>query len=103
LLGRGTEDEARALGTGIDAGISDPVLRIQEGYDLLGDLVHITSYNSATVGSGTVLDEKAIREWWDNFKVTETKWNTSAARRSPRPHLMRARRGLIRVMILFLT
>ena len=78
LLGRETEDEVRALGTGIDAGISDPVLRIQQGYDLLGDLVDVRSYNNATVGSGTVLNE-VFRQYDDWGDLTAEYQNTTEA------------------------
>ena len=78
LLGRETEDEVRQLGTGIDSGISSPVLRIQQGYDLLGNVVHITSYSSATVGKGTVLNE-VFRQYDDWGDLTAEYQNTTEA------------------------
>ena len=78
LLGRETEDEVRQLGTGIDSGISSPVLRIQQGYDLLGNVVDITSYSSATVGKGTVLNE-VFRQYDDWGDLTAEYQNTTEA------------------------
>ena len=52
-LGRVTADRVTTLGTGTDG----TVRRIETAYDVRGLVDRITSYDNATVGSGTVLNE----------------------------------------------
>jgi YD repeat-containing protein len=52
-LGRLTQDRVTTLGTGIDSALR----RIGRGYEVRGMLARITSYDNATVGSGSVVNE----------------------------------------------
>ena len=52
-LGRQTQDRATTLGTGVDGGVR----RISTTFEVRGMRQKITSYNSETVGSGSVVNE----------------------------------------------
>ncbi len=52
-LGRRTDDRITALGTGVD----NAVLRISQSYEVRGLTQNVTSYDSATVGSGNVVND----------------------------------------------
>ena len=54
-LGRVTHDRVTTLGTGVDG----TVRRVSTTYDIRGLREKITSYDNATVGSGTVINELA--------------------------------------------
>jgi RHS repeat-associated protein len=53
LLGRRTQDCVTAHGSGVDI----TVLRIQMAYEVRGMLSRVTSYDNATVGSGSVVND----------------------------------------------
>ena len=53
LLGRLTQDAVTTLGSGVDG----TVRRIGRSYDVRGMLQNVTSYNSATIGSGAVVND----------------------------------------------
>ena len=55
-LGRLVHDRVTALGSGVDNG----VLRISRQYEVRGMLSKVTSYDNATVGSGSVVNEVAM-------------------------------------------
>jgi len=55
-LGRRTDDCVTTAGTGVDA----TVLRISESYEVRGMPATVTSYNNATPGSGTAVNEVAF-------------------------------------------
>lgn len=52
-LGRLIHDRVTTLGSGVDGSVR----RISTAYDVIGNVKIITSYNSATVGSGNVVNE----------------------------------------------
>jgi len=52
-LGRPAQDRVTTLGTGAD----ERVRRIEQGFDVRGNLARITSFDNATVGSGNVVNE----------------------------------------------
>ena len=53
LLGRTTQDRVTTVGTGIDT----TVLRIASTYEVRGMVTGVTSYDNATVGSGSVVND----------------------------------------------
>ncbi|MBS0206921.1 MAG: RHS repeat-associated core domain-containing protein [Planctomycetes bacterium] len=53
LLGRLSQDRIMTLGSGVD----DAVLRLEQNYEVRGLIDRVTSFSSATVGSGTVVNE----------------------------------------------
>ena len=55
-LGRVTHDRVTTLGSGVDG----TVRRVSTTYDIRGLREKITSYDNATVGSGTVLNELVV-------------------------------------------
>ena len=57
LLGRQTQDCITTLGTGVDS----TVLRIATTYEVRGMVTGLTSYNNATVGSGTVVNDVQLQ------------------------------------------
>jgi len=60
-LGRPTQDRATTLGTGVDGGVR----RIATSYEVRGMRQKITSWNSETVGSGSVVNE--VQFAYSNF------------------------------------
>jgi len=52
-LGRLLHDRVTTLGTGVDGAVR----RISTAYDVVGNVKSVTSYNNATVGTGTVVNE----------------------------------------------
>ena len=60
-LGRQTHDRVTTLGTGVDGAVR----RISTTYEDRGMRAKITSYNNATVGSGTIVDETQFT--YNNF------------------------------------
>ncbi|MEO8493493.1 MAG: RHS repeat-associated core domain-containing protein [Planctomycetota bacterium] len=60
-LGRQTHDRATTLGTGVDGGVR----RLSTTYEVRGMRRKITSYNSETVGSGSVVNE--VQFAYNNF------------------------------------
>ena len=56
-LGRVTHDRVTTLGSGVDG----TVRRVSTTYDIRGLREKITSYDNATVGSGTVINELVYR------------------------------------------
>jgi YD repeat-containing protein len=55
-LGRQTQDRVTTLGTGIDGSVR----RIEKAYEVRGMLARVSSRSSATVGSGSVLNEVVL-------------------------------------------
>lgn len=66
--GRQTHDRVTTLATGIDG----TVRRISTTYDVLDRPVKVSSYDNATVGSGSVLNE--VEYEYDKFGVVKTIW-----------------------------
>ena len=60
-MGRATQRRVTTLATGFD----NAVLRISTGYDDLGRVQLVTSYDNATVGSGSVVNE--VKHSYDNW------------------------------------
>ncbi|MCL2624019.1 MAG: RHS repeat-associated core domain-containing protein, partial [Planctomycetaceae bacterium] len=52
-LGRLLHDRVTTLGSGVDGAVR----RISTAYDVVGNVKSVTSYNNATVGTGTVVNE----------------------------------------------
>ena len=65
-LGRVTHDRVTTLGTGVDG----TVRRVSTTYDIRGLREKITSYDNATVGSGTVINE-LVYEYNDLGQATK--------------------------------
>src|SRR5262249_24988909 len=61
LLGRLINDRVVTLGTAVDG----TVLRLGYGYEVRGMLESVTSYNNATVGSGSVVND--VLNVYNNF------------------------------------
>ncbi|ADG66878.1 AmoP [Planctopirus limnophila DSM 3776] len=61
LLGRQTQDRVTAFGTDVD----DTVQRIETAFDERGLVIRITSWDNATVGSGTALNE--VQTMYNDF------------------------------------
>jgi YD repeat-containing protein len=61
LLGRKTQDRVTVLGTGVDGA----VLRIATTYEVRGMVASVTSYDNATVGSGSIANQDAMQ--YDEF------------------------------------
>lgn len=53
LLGRQTQDPVTAVGTDVDGAI----LRIETTYEVRGMKEHLTSYDNATVGMGSIVND----------------------------------------------
>ncbi len=60
-LGRPTQDRVTTLGTGVDS----TVLRIATSYEVRGMVSGLTSYDNATVGSGSVVNDVLLA--YDDF------------------------------------
>lgn len=60
-LGRLLHDRVTTLGTGVD----DAVRRISRAYEVRGMVVNVTSYDNATVGSGSVVNE--VKSEYNDF------------------------------------
>jgi len=60
-LGRQTHDRATTLGTGVDGGVR----RISSTYEVRGMRQKLTSYNSESVGSGSIVNE--VQFAYNNF------------------------------------
>lgn len=67
-LGRLTQDRVTTLGTNVDSTIR----RIARTYEVRGMLEKVTSYNNATVGSGTVINEVKLE--YNDFGQLEKDW-----------------------------
>jgi RHS repeat-associated protein len=65
LLGRLTQDRVTTLGTLGSASIDGTVRRIGRTYEVRGKLQKLTSYNNATVGSGSVVSDVQLN--YNNF------------------------------------
>ncbi|WP_145349512.1 RHS repeat domain-containing protein [Roseimaritima multifibrata] len=74
LLGRQTQDRVTTLGAGVDG----DVRRIQQTYDVRGNVSDITSYDNSTVGSGWIVNE--VTRKFDGFgQVVKTFQSHSGA------------------------
>lgn len=67
-LGRLTDDCVTAFGTGIDQAVK----RISRSYEVRGFLEHVISYDNATVGSGTVLND--VQYAYNTFSQPTTEY-----------------------------
>jgi YD repeat-containing protein len=61
LLGRKTQDRVTVLGTGVDGAVR----RIATTYEVRGMVASVTSYDNATVGSGSIANQDAMQ--YDEF------------------------------------
>lgn len=61
LLGRKTQDRVTVLGTGVDGAVR----RIATTYEVRGMVASVTSYDNATVGSGSVVNQDTME--YDEF------------------------------------
>ena len=74
LLGRPTQDCITTLGAGVDG----TVLQVATAYEVRGMVSGVTSYNNATVGSGTVVND--VQLVYNIFGQLQTEYqNTSGA------------------------
>ena len=67
-LGRQTEDRVTAFGADID----DAVKRIERTYEVRGMVAHTTSYDNATIGSGSVLND--VLDEYDDWGLLEKEY-----------------------------
>ncbi|TWT55980.1 tRNA3(Ser)-specific nuclease WapA precursor [Allorhodopirellula solitaria] len=73
-LGRQTQDRVTTLGAGVDGTIR----RVEQTYDVRGNVSAVTCYNNASVGSGSI--ENQITRQFDGFgQVTKTFQSHSGA------------------------
>ena len=86
LLGRLIDDGITTLGTGVD----NAVLRIATTYEVRGLVQNITSYNNATVGSGSVVND--VQRAYNTFSqlVTEYQSHSGAVNVSSTPNVQYA-------------
>jgi len=73
-LGRILHDRVTTLGFGVDGAVR----RISTAYDVIGNVKSITSYNNATVGTGTVVNE-VMYEYDANAMLAKEYQNPSGA------------------------
>lgn len=69
-LGRPLHDRMTTLGTGVDS----TVRRISRTYESRGNVEKLTSYNSATVGSGTIINE--VKYKYNSFGQLEREFQS---------------------------
>jgi len=86
LLARKTQDCVTTLGTGVDSA----VLRIATTYEVRGMVQNVTSYDNATVGSGTVVND--VQMVYNNFGqlVTDFQSHSGAVNTSTTPNVQYA-------------
>ncbi|MEO9934427.1 hypothetical protein [Rhodopirellula bahusiensis] len=73
-LGRPTQDRVTTLGAGVDGAVR----RVEQNYDVRGNVSAITCYNNATVGSGSIVNQ--VTRQYDGFgQVTKTFQSHSGA------------------------
>jgi RHS repeat-associated protein len=70
LLGRSIHDRVTTLGSGVDGGI----LRISTTYEARGMVLNVTSYNNATVGSGSVVND--VQHVYNSFSQLVTQYQS---------------------------
>ncbi|WP_372724274.1 hypothetical protein, partial [Novipirellula sp.] len=73
-LGRQTQDRVTTLGAGVDGAIR----RVEQSYDVRGNVSAVTCYNAAAVGSGSIVNQ-VTREFDDFGNVTATYQSHSGA------------------------
>ena len=73
LLGRLTQDRITTAGTGVD----DDVRRVQRTYEVRGMLETVTSYDNATVGTGSVLND--VKFVYNDFGQLTTEYQDHEA------------------------
>jgi YD repeat-containing protein len=85
-LGRPQHDRVTALGSGVDG----TVLRVSRAYEVRGMLTGLTSYNNATVGSGSVVND--VQYVYNGFGqlVTEYQSHSGAVNTSTSPKVQYA-------------
>ncbi|WP_430454574.1 RHS repeat-associated core domain-containing protein [Rhodopirellula europaea] len=73
-LGRQTQDRVTTLGAGVDGAVR----RVEQSYDVRGNVSAITCYSNATVGSGSIVNQ--VTRQYDGFgQVTKTFQSHSGA------------------------
>lgn len=70
LLGRQIHDRVTTLGSGVDGSIR----RISMTYEVRGMLQNVTSYNNATVGSGSVVND--VQHAYNSFSQLTTQYQS---------------------------
>jgi YD repeat-containing protein len=85
-LGRLTQDRVTTLGSGVDG----TVRRVSRSYEIRGMLEKLTSYDNATVGSGTVINE--VQYAYNSFSqlITEYQSHSGAVNTSTTPKVQYA-------------
>jgi YD repeat-containing protein len=80
-LGRLTQDRVTTLGTHGGASVDGTVRRIGRSYEVRGLLEKVTSYTSATVGSGSVVNE--VQYVYNSFQQLMTEYQSHSGAVTP--------------------